>query len=78
MNITFIEHAQDDVDRHQSCQNEERFVREGGLERFRRPLKARIDARRQAQLFLAASIARTASPSEVPGARLNEIVTTGN
>ena len=52
MNVTFIEHTQDDVDCYQSRQNEQRFVRERGLERFRRTLKACLKARRQAQLLL--------------------------
>ena len=42
------------------------------------PLEAGLDAGGQPELGAARSIARTASPSEAPGARLKDTVTTGN
>ena len=48
------------------------------LKRQRRALVTGADAQRQADFLLGASMAFTASPSEAPGARLNDTVATGN
>ena len=73
-----IEHAENDVDHHQRCRDQDRRARQRGLERLRIALKAGRERGR-----LAASAARTADgvdgiPERDAGFRLNEIVTEGN
>ena len=75
VDVAFVEHAQHDVDRDQGGQDQQRFVRQRGLERPRRALEAGLDARRQPEFLLGLRRSPcTASPSEAPGARLNERV----
>ena len=79
VDVALVEHAEHDVDRHQRGQDQQRLVGQRVLKRLRGALEARLDARREADLAARpAWIAFTASPSETPGARLNESVTTGN
>ena len=56
------------IDRHQGRQNEQRLVRQGGLEGFRRALKARFNARRQAELLSGLVDDAHRLPQETPGA----------
>ena len=79
MDVAFVQYAEHDVDRHQRGQDQERLVGERGLEGLGRSLEAALDARRQSQSVRGRSRSpSTASPSDTPGARLNEIVTAGN
>ena len=57
-------------------QDQQRFVGQRSLERLRRALETGRERSAACPISLApASIAFTASPSDAPGARLNEIVT---
>ena len=79
MDITFIQDAEHDVDRDESGQDQQRFVRQRSLERLRRSLEAAANAGRKTDaLRRLARSPVTASPSELPGARLNDSVTAGN
>ena len=49
MNVTFIEHAQNDVDGDQRGENQKRLVRQGNAKGLRGALKAGLDACRQAK-----------------------------
>src|SRR5882757_3994399 len=50
VNVTLVEHAQDDVDGDQSCQNQVRLALERGLKRLRRALKGAQDRARHADV----------------------------
>ena len=79
MDVALVEHAQHDVDRDQRGQDQQRLVGQRILERRGRALEAGLDARAACRSRCSALlIAFTASPSETPGARLNDSVTTGN
>ncbi len=78
MDVALVEHAQHDVHRDDRGEDQPELVGERRAERERRALEAELRARGHAELLLADSIASTASPSEAPGARLNEIVAAGN
>ena len=79
MDVAFIQHAQHDVDRDQRRQNQNRLVGQRGLKRRRRALERRLQCWPACPAPpCALSIAVTASPSEAPGARLKDSVTTGN
>ena len=79
MDVALVEDAEHDVDRDQRREDEERLARiERAWNACAVPAKLPRMRRRQADLRAsAASIASTASPSETPGARLNDSVTGG-
>ena len=77
MNVTLIQHAQHDVDGNQGGQNQQRLVGERASKAPPFPENSPGHGR-HAQLLRAALMALTASPSDAPGAKLNETVTTGN
>ena len=79
MDVALVEHAEHDVHRDDRGEDQQQLVGERRAERQRRALEAR-SARWPAgrARCCAVSIASTASPSEAPGARLNEIVAAGN
>ena len=77
MDVALVEHAEDDIDRDQRRQDQQRLVRERGLEGLRGALEAALDARRQAELPGRLLDRATAAPSDMPGARSKESVTDG-
>ena len=79
VDVAFVQHAQHDVDRDQRGQDQQRLLRQRGLKGLGRALEAGLDAGRQVRgPAWPARWPSTASPSETPGARLKESVTTGN
>ena len=79
MDVAFVQHPEDDVDRDHRGQNEQGLVAERRLKRLCGPLEIRFRSSPAARsAALTWSTAVTALPSEAPGARLNEKVTTGN
>ena len=52
MNIAFVQHAQNNVDRDDGCKNQEGFTRERVLKCRGRSLKRGMDARRQLNILL--------------------------
>ena len=78
VNVALIEHSQHDVDRDECRQNQQRFVAQRGLECLGRALERGIDAQRQAEFFLGLFDRLHGLAQRCPGAKLNEIVVTGN
>ena len=75
VDVALVEHAQHDVDGDQRGDDQHRLAVQRLLEGLRGALEAAVDrwpACRSARI--ARSIAAVASPSDLPGARLNEIV----
>ena len=79
VNVAFVQDPEHDVDSDESGQDQHRLVRQRGLERFGGSLKLRLECSAGIPIScLTRFTAFTASPSDAPGARLNERVTTGN
>ena len=77
VNIAFVENAEHDIDRDERRQNQQRLVGEGGWKAAAVPWKAATML--SGMLISCCFIDRVvASPREAPGARLKEMVTTGN
>ena len=79
VDVALVEHAQHDVDGDDRGEDEQRLARQRLVERLRRAHEVRVHAGRHADARLRRRGSPfTASPSDSPGARLNEIVTAGN
>ena len=79
MDVAFVQNSQHDVHRHQRGEDQPGLARQGCLERLCRALEARRACSPACPSRAAhSSIARTASPSATPGARLKDSVTAGN
>ena len=78
MDVTLIEHAQDEVDDDDSREHEQWLARERLLEGLRCALECLRERAGHAEWRFACSIALTAALNATPGARLKLKVTAGN
>ena len=78
MNVALVQNSQHDVNRDQRGENQDWFVGERILESCGGALEHALDAGRHVRgRALTLLMPSTASPSEAPGARLKDSVTTG-